>query len=283
MITQYLLKLFVAYNILCIKTKIGIKNARKKYSAFDSVCRGFEYVWNLFVILFVHLTRNKTESSSAAWICSCKYLPEGNGLSALTIDTYLDFSQEELEYLPKTIKEFREIAQLKESEYNRIVLKQIRTTILTCDIDTNLIIAKICPFATVIQPANKIDPFFDLKTVHLSSLRFLEIEYSCGNLPAITIEIPNSHYIVDNQLLSKSYILRYLEHLPMYSNWIFNEHDYKVKIIDYDSNMVTIRGNQYILLEKDEYRVMNLDANIPPTEFAASIRLFTELARNELT
>lgn len=260
-VQQYLLKLFISYNRLCIQTKIQIKNTRKKYSAFDSVCMFFEQVWILFALLFVYLTRTKIEPGSPAWICFCNYLPAGNGMSALTTDTYLSFDQTELEYVPKTVTEFRETTfqSQSESEYNRMMETKLNIALLMSNGEQDeIIIAKLYPFVTVVKPPSKIDPNTILKTTNLSSVRFLEIEYSCGNLPPITIEIPPSHFVVDNELLSKTYILRYLEHLPMYSNWIFNEQTYKVKIIDYDSNMVSITAGQYILLEKDEYRVVNV-------------------------
>lgn len=256
MTSQSLLKLFIAYNRLCIQTKIRIKNTRKKYSAFDSVCRVFEQVWNLLVILFVHLTRNKIEPGYPAWICACKYLPAGNGLSALTTDTYLLFDQTTLENVPKTTSQLYELDKSEEPGYSLVVSSKLKTAGLAASGKDDIIIAKICPFATIIRPPTKIDPTTVLKNTHLSSVRFLEIEYSCGDIPPITIEIPTSHHVVDNELLSKTYILRYLEHLPMYSNWIFNEHTYMVRIIDYDSDMVSIGANQYILLEKDEYRVV---------------------------
>ena len=258
-VQQSLLKLFIAYNRLCIQTKIQIKNTRKKHTTFDFVCQFFEKVWKIFVILFVHLTRNKIEPSSPAWICACKYLPEGNGLSALTRDTYLQFDQNELQYVPKTSSQLRE----SDPEYSLVFSSKLKSsTLISCG-NSDIIIAKICPFAAIIRPPTKIDPTTVLKNACLSSVRFLEIEYSCGGLPPITIDIPVSHFVVDNELLSKTYILRYLEHLPTYSNWIFNENLYKVKIIDYDSDMVCIGSDQYILLENDEYRVMNKSTPFP--------------------
>ena len=264
MITQqHILKLFIAYNRICIQTKIRIKNTRKKYSEFDTVCRFFEQIWHLLTILFIHLTHNKTEPYSSAWICACTYLPDGDGMSALTNDTYIPFNQDELGCVPKTLTEFREIVEsddVNKFEYSKMIRSKIKTATksIADDDKYRIIIAKIHPFATVIKPPKQIEQDEFPKNVHLSSVRFLEVEYSCHDLPPVTIEIPSSHYVVDNQLLSKTYVLRYLEHLPMYSNWIFNEKTYKVKIIDHDSNMATITGNQYILLEKDEYRVMNI-------------------------
>ena len=260
---QYLLKLFIAYNRICIQTKIRIKNTRKKYSVIDNVCRFFEQLWNLFGILFIHLTCNKIEPYSSAWICACKYFPEGDGMSAVTNNKHIPFDQNELDCVPKNMTEFREIVEsdgVNKFEYSRIIQSKLHAAAakLLSDDKDSIIIAKICPFATVIKPSKQIESTDFPKNVHLSSVRFLEIEYSCYDLPPVIIEIPASHYVVDNELLSKTYILRYLEHLPMYSNWIFNEKAYKIKIIDYDSNMVTITGNQYILLEKDEYRVMDI-------------------------
>jgi hypothetical protein len=183
-------------------------------------------------------------------------------MSAVTNNQYIPFVQNELDCVPKNMTEFREIVEsddFDKFEYSRIIRSKIKTaTKSIADDKEGIIIAKIHTFATIIQPASQLESTYFPKNVHLSSVRFLEIEYSCYDLPPVIIEIPASHYVVDNQLLSKTYILRYLEHLPMYSNWIFNEKAYKIKIIDYDSNMVTITGNQYILLEKDEYRVMDI-------------------------
>ena len=90
----------------------------------------------------------------------------------------------------------------------------------------------------------------------LSSARFLGVEYVCGDLPSIQIDIPKSHYIAGNEILSKTYILRYLEHLPIYSNWVYNESNYILRLIDCDSNIFVMKSSQYIFLEKDKYTVI---------------------------
>ena len=227
MMSQLCLKILIAYNRFTIQTKLKIKIYRKKYCVVDLVCKIFEHLRNMFAVLLIYATRNKIEPFSKSWICSCRYLSAGNDLSAMTVDTYLDFD----------------------------------ATVLGLNSyvgNDNILIAKFCPEMAVI----KIATAPNVNNVHKSTVRFLGIEYNCRGLPAITIDIPKSHYLVDNEILSKAYILRYLEHLPVYSNWIFREHEYRVKIIDHDSNMFTLNCDQYILLEKDEYRIMHVNPNI---------------------
>jgi len=262
------LKYIITYNRFCIQTKIQIRTIRKQNTIFNTICGLFENIWELFVFAFTQLTHSKIEPSASAWVCVCKYLPAGNGMSALTRDTYLNFDSVELQTLSTN-------AICKENNDNhveglRTINDKLKTAVKHCSptnindsgasfdaVETyHIIIAKFSPDATIVKPPKSIDVCSELKNVHLSSVRLLEIEYQCGDLPAITIEIPNSHYVVDNEILSKTYILRHLEHLPMYSNWIFRENDYRVKIIDYDSNVFSINYNQYILIEKDEYKIM---------------------------
>jgi hypothetical protein len=86
------------------------------------------------------------------------------------------------------------------------------------------------------------------------------------------INVPKSHYIADNEILSKTYVLRYLEHLPIYKRWIFDDSEYELRIVDDDSNVFSLRGNQYIKLLPDGYEILELDKprddsnDIPTTE-----------------
>ena len=255
---QFFLKYLMAYNRICIKTKIQLKMFRKQYTAFNLICEVLEYVCKLLVIAFTYLTHNKIEPSDFAWVDACKYLSSGNELPALTVDSYLKFEPNELKLisnhtiLDDGLKEENECFHTIRDKFTIAINKFAYTD----GVDEHLIIAKICPSATIVKIAKNIDIQHTLKTIILSSVRLLEIQYICGDLPPITIEVPSYHYVVDNEILSKAYILRYLEHLPMYSNWIFNENNYNVKIIDYDSNVFSVRSNQYILLEKNEYKIM---------------------------
>jgi hypothetical protein len=179
-------------------------------------------------------------------------LPEGNGLSAMTTDTYLEFYKSELD----------DIRHMRLSKYyifyNKFLDAKIQL-IEPAHRTANLIIASLSEKETLVQFAKKMN--IDIGGAKYcaegkSSARFLGIEYVCGNLPSIQIDIPKSHYMAGNEILSKAYILRYLEHLPIYSNWIYIESDYILRLIDCDSNIFVMNSKQYILLEKDKYVVV---------------------------
>jgi hypothetical protein len=63
---------------------------------------------------------------------------------------------------------------------------------------------------------------------------------------------------VGNELLSKTYILRHLEHLPIYVKWKFDE-SYSLRIVDDNSDVFSLDGNQYVLLGDDGYKIVNAE------------------------
>jgi hypothetical protein len=276
--TQLLLKLLVAYNRFCIQTKIRVKTIRKQNVAANSVCSFFEQIWSYIAMFFVYITRNKIEPSTTFWVCACKYLPEGNGLSAMTTDTYLEFYKSELD----------DIRHMRLSKYyifyNKFLDAKIKL-IEPAHRTANLIIASLSEKETLVQFAKKMN--IDIGGAKYcaegkSSARFLGIEYVCGNLPSIQIDIPKSHYMAGNEILSKAYVLRYLEHLPIYSNWIYIESDYILRLIDCDSNIFVMNSKQYILLEKDKYVVVfQSDANRLASDVAPNVLGKTDKGEDE--
>jgi hypothetical protein len=92
-----------------------------------------------------------------------------------------------------------------------------------------------------------------------SEVDFLAVEYVArpGATP-MAIEIPRSHYAVGNEILSRTYIYWYLEHLPRYTAWTFSE-DYEVRCMDDTLQEVVLRRDQYIKLLPDSYQVVFID------------------------
>jgi hypothetical protein len=131
---------------------------------------------------------------------------------------------------------------------------------------------QLCPIRTIVRFVKNADHNTDILGLNLdsvpqefkignyikpSSARFLEIEYRCGNGAPLQIQVPKSHYIVGNELLSKTYVLRYLEHLPIYIRWKFDESEYSLRIIDDNSVVFSLSGSQHILLEEDDYSIID--------------------------
>jgi hypothetical protein len=120
-----------------------------------------------------------------------------------------------------------------------------------------LVYGKICPSAVIIKNAENINPDKDLETISRVGFRFMEVEYKCGEKNGFSIDIPDSHYISGNEILSKAYILRYLEHLPIYTQWVHNK-NYILKIVDDDMNIIKLNHHQYIRLNNDGYDVIDV-------------------------
>ena len=120
----------------------------------------------------------------------------------------------------------------------------------------SIVIAKLSPMVTRIRLAKYMDVDKDIDDMQKTSAKFLEIEYNCGSLSPITIEVPKSHYFAGNEILSKAYVLRYLEHLPVYVRWIFIESEYSLRIIDEDSEVFSLNSRQYVRFEPDGYKIV---------------------------
>jgi len=102
----------------------------------------------------------------------------------------------------------------------------------------------------------------ELKIPEQSEVDFLAVEYTAmpGAEP-ISIEIPRSHYMVGNELLSRAYIYRYLRYLPVYVPWDFSE-EYSVKCIDDALNEFYVNPGKCVVLREDTYEILDMDADI---------------------
>ena len=87
-----------------------------------------------------------------------------------------------------------------------------------------------------------------------TSYRFITVQYIKKDI-SITLDIPKSMYIINNILFTPEFVFRCL----LYQEEPFEfDIDYTLKIIDQNINMFEIRSYQYILLEKDTYKVLLL-------------------------
>lgn len=253
---QNVLRVLVAYNRTCIQIKINYRNARRQHRTFDILCTFFDNMIATAITWFVYLTCDKIEPTEPSWVSFCHYISEDNGLNSITNDKYIHFQQNEWVNDPAVVLD-------PSGQYYSILKKSYLDAKTTTNyynsrqVNNSILIAKICPAASIIRLAKNVDAEKDLTDLKTSSARFLEIEYKCGNQSPITIEVPKSHYFARNELLSKAYVLRYLEHLPNYSSWEFNESDYSLRIVDEDSEVFSLNSSQYILLERDGYRVVD--------------------------
>ena len=94
--------------------------------------------------------------------------------------------------------------------------------------------------------------------LNLSTVRFLSILYTHPKMEhPIHINIPKNWFLIGNEILSSIFILRYLQYQS--SEFVF-DYNYILQIIDNNINQFNMKCHQYILLEENEYKVLNLQA-----------------------
>ena len=261
-IMQKILSILFFYNKMCIITKLKCRNARKQNDTINIVCEAFESVFNVIAMCFVYITCNKVELSDPAWISMCQYIPSSlNNRTASTKDIYYEFDnnefgEDELVNWKLIVTKFTPQYNIFCNKYTQ--LKKSFDWLNKTQIDQSIVIAQLSPVVTRIRLAKNIDVDADndFADMQKTTAKFLEIEYKCGTLPAITIEVSKSHYFAGNEILSKTYVLRYLEHLPVYMRWLFIESEYSLRVIDEDSEVFSLNSRQYVRFETDGYKIV---------------------------
>lgn len=294
-ITDTFLHIFLQYKRGYVQLKMQLNKARNTYIVFGMICKFIEYICDILCRIFIRMTHVYVEPDEPAWICTCKYFPSVsiaddpsigfnvgmkdvpiignyNPLGVYNSDGYARFYK----MRPEIVNEYTRFTRLylnywydttsqtdvdcRENVYwneYKSEYKNACKSLLDCDwLSDSLIMAKVSPNAVRVRIAKNINIKEDMNDFNPCRFKFTEVEYRCGPDTVVPIEIPKSHYIVDNEILSKSYILRYLEHkFPIYSKYDFDEHSYSVCIMDSDFNTFSIKGNQYIQLNEDGYEI----------------------------
>lgn len=285
MLQKLIINLFVFYSSMCVNMRIGYRVAKKKSSVFSGLCDFIETIYKILTAAFVYITSNRIEPNDAAWINVCQYLPyyEYNNtdryledIVPTTVDIYSTINERHLKLWPDNL------SLVLDSCYRDIFYSKYANIKQSVDLWTpaqkkNLLVyGKLCPSTVIIKTMENVDPEKDLDNVsHRVGFRFMEVEYKCGDMNEFAIDIPYSHYISGNEILSKTYILRYLEHLPIYVQWVYNK-NYILKIIDEDLNVIKLNCNQYIRLKTDGYDIIDMTIPPPPPD----LELYDNLVPN---
>ena len=97
------------------------------------------------------------------------------------------------------------------------------------------------------------EPFETLPS-ELSNVKFLSIGYIHPELKnQIVIDIDKNAYLVGNELLSCTFVKRALEYSSNVKNF---DTDYVLKIMDNNLNIFELKSNEYIIIEKDTYKII---------------------------
>lgn len=97
-----------------------------------------------------------------------------------------------------------------------------------------------------------------------SEVEFLGIEYRHPKMSApIALSLPKSMYIVGNELFSAAFVLRCLQYEPLWTSFVFDK-EYVLTIMDDNIQQYTLGHNEYIVLEKDKFRVCRSNEPLSP-------------------
>jgi hypothetical protein len=95
--------------------------------------------------------------------------------------------------------------------------------------------------------------------VEKSDVKFLSIEYMNPDMKeAISFTLNKDLFQIGNEILSNAFVLRYLQYQTQYYVYA---NDYTITIIDDKVNQFTLNSKQYILLEKNDYKIITKEEN----------------------
>ena len=236
-----------AYNRAKIKTQIYFRLLRKTNPAFNMICGIVETVSRWISRGIKWMLHRRVEPDCDSWISRYSY----NYADNTTNEAFLKFRNQSLTEWP--LVDFQEVFQ---TEY----LSAIRASNPEY---SNLIFARVLPELTRIKRLETADADKDLLALKRANVSFLSVEYWFDqHNDSVTIDIPKTHYVVGNELLSRPYLIRYLEHLPFYLQWRFDG-KYTLKIIDENLNTVVLNDTQWVLLTEDGYEICGDDSRAP--------------------
>lgn len=236
----------ICYNRAKIQASVALRNARLEYFVLDSFISVVESVFGLLGWIWTYFTHKRLEPSSPEWICVAKYNVVDDSLC--TIDNYQKIGIVDDDYPEVFDYGFKLMCKRHSNvHYNGII------------------IGSFSQHKTVVRLLGKVIPEVDFNKLSVSPVDFLSLEFRCRNYPAVYIQVPKSHYLVGNQILSKEYILRYFEHLPIYCEWHYDE-SYQLSGLDDELNNFVLDSTQFIELKEYGYVIRSMDELKPATE-----------------
>ena len=144
-----------------------------------------------------------------------------------------------------------------ENSVNEVLLKKFKS-VMEENASENAIFDRLYTFKTpayiLCNVTNKFEKEDAKYIVETSDVKFLSIEYSNPHMKEPVSFILNKDlFQIGNEILSNAFVLRYLQYQTQYYVYA---NDYTISIIDNKVNQFTLSSNQYILLDKNEYKII---------------------------
>jgi hypothetical protein len=100
-------------------------------------------------------------------------------------------------------------------------------------------------------------------------VKFIAIEYKHPMMKdSIPIELDRSWFLCGNELLSDAFVRRWLDYQ---STPVYYDETYTITLIDNNMNILKLDNTQWIVLEKDTYRIVKRDIDACDTESFESV------------
>lgn len=226
--------LIMTYSGLHTKVSNHIKLLANKYPAVEYVCTSYNTIstqigYKLKKFFATHMF----EPEYSPWI-NLTWMNYNNRI----IEEYFDFSKDNdnsIDYMMYNYNSMLEFASKeKMSNLNGIVIMKHDDKFLCNIIDA------------ADESANDYSP---------STVKFITIEYKHPDMTdGICIQLDRGWFLSGNQLLSNVFVRRYLDYQP--APYRFDER-YTITLIDNDMNVSKLYNNQYVLIEKNSYRILD--------------------------
>lgn len=144
-----------------------------------------------------------------------------------------------------------------ENSVNEVLLKKFKS-VMEENTSEYTNVDKLYTFKTpayiLCNITNKFEKEDSKYIVEKSDVKFLSIEYSNPDMKEpIRITLNKDLFQIGNELLSNAFVLRYLQYQMQYYVYA---NDYTITVIDDKVNQFTLTSKQYLLLEKNEYKII---------------------------
>jgi hypothetical protein len=261
---QILFNTFILFSKVVTNTKQLFKTI---YDTDNSVKYFVDDMCYFFSFLKTFVYGNKIEPYFTSWICVCnttdtfalnenynEYKPVFNTDIDYTSNIFLENAlYEDINNEDYEIRKFNSRNEWYNNMFNDEFDKCMENInnfeyddalVLIKHPENNAVISNIICYNSVKKPLIFHEP---------SNVKFLSIKYSHTNMKhPIFFELDRMYFIVGNEILSNTFILRLLSYQT--ESYVFDD-SYTLEIVDNNINVKILTYNNYILLEEKDYKI----------------------------
>ena len=145
-----------------------------------------------------------------------------------------------------------------ENSVNEVLLKKFKA-VMEENTNVDTLYTFKTPAYILCNVTNKFEKEDAKYFVEKSDVKFLSIEYMNPDMnEPIRFTLNKDLFQIGNEILSNAFVLRYLQYQTQYYVYAY---DYTITIIDDKVNQFTLNSNQYVLLEKNDYKIITKEEN----------------------